>query len=106
RVPSGSGSAPPPPPLPTRRSSDLAAEVRGRAGQVVRACPARGTRRAPGARSTAMHEHKGRTPPHTEETLLGAERSSALVFVHGRDRKSTRLNSSHVKIADGVCCFP
>src|SRR5690606_39953255 len=41
----------------------------------------------------------------TEALLLGANSSSAFCFCTALDRKSTRLNSSHVKISYAVFCL-
>src|SRR5437660_6113638 len=39
------------------------------------------------------------------EELIAAQRAKALVNDHLRDRKSTRLNSSHVAISYAVVCL-
>src|SRR5947209_9821904 len=68
------------PPFPTRRSSDLdvAGEQRGAAGRGV--------------------VHPGGLPGHVD-ALLRPHRPA------GRDRKSTRLNSSHANISYAVFCL-
>src|SRR5690606_41591783 len=43
----------------------------------------------------------GSNPP----TSLGANPQVTLMTLASRDRKSTRLNSSHVKISYAVCCL-
>src|SRR5690606_41386430 len=68
--------------FPTRRSSDLPRPAARRA----RSGPAR----AGSPDGAVPARHSGRAPP----------RSS-----HGPDRKSTRLNSSHVKISYAVFCL-
>src|SRR5207302_5223301 len=83
-----------PPPLPTRRSSDLAMSTRATAT----------------ATCSSAEEHHSRSPI---PTLSGSTcPSSALSRVRKlpsrrlpKDRKSTRLNSSHVKISYAVFCL-
>src|SRR5690606_42081797 len=62
--------------------------------------PARGLRRAPGDRHADLRGHdRGRRGGH------GADRPQAGGRDAGEDRKSTRLNSSHVKISYAVFCL-
>src|SRR5207302_11279563 len=72
--------------FPTRRSSDL----------VPGAC---GRNRALGDRSPSRRGGGRRTPPvaRLRSVLAGSK--------HAGDRKSTRLNSSHVKISYAVFCL-
>src|SRR5690606_42165159 len=67
------------PSFPTRRSSDLSLSLR-----VNKASRAAGSNPAPGGRS--RRPRRGRRPPRP-------------------NRKSTRLNSSHVKISYAVFCL-
>src|SRR5690606_41440833 len=95
-----------PPPFPTRRSSDLDAAVRAApsrldfarntAGDVVASQQLRRTPRLPVA-------------AHVAPAFLGVVGGLVLVEIrdvveHESDRKSTRLNSSHVKISYAVFC--
>src|SRR5690606_40357140 len=84
------------PSFPTRRSSDL-----DRAGGGRPALPRRGARRRGGGarrRRTAQLPAAAATGP----ALAAARRGPG----HARaDRKSTRLNSSHVKISYAVFCL-
>src|SRR5439155_4955733 len=71
--------------FPTRRSSDLSPRGRDRGQRVPRRAAGRSrAARPPGPRTAARR---------------GARR------VRGRDRKSTRLNSSHVAISYAVFCL-
>src|SRR5690606_40545974 len=78
-----------PPSLPTRRSSDL----RDRQDFAI---GGRGVSVAPGQAS-----------PHRPKTAAALRRIKAgrNQPARGRDRKSTRLNSSHVKISYAVFCL-
>src|SRR5699024_12401488 len=78
------------PSFPTRRSSDLApAAPRGPAVPAARPRP-------------ALHPHRGerRAAPRSAASLLQHARPAG-----GTDRKSTRLNSSHVSISYAVFCL-
>src|SRR5690606_41306930 len=75
--------------FPTRRSSDLPATPPGQ----------RTARRLPGAPAPARH---GTGPAHGPGRWRG--NGSRCGWVH-TDRKSTRLNSSHVKISYAVFCL-
>src|SRR5690606_41222896 len=78
------------PSFPTRRSSDL-----------VAACPPRSRRRVRGARPAADHSvGVGRDHPRGGAGANYRRRSD-----QHPDRKSTRLNSSHVKISYAVFCL-
>src|SRR2546428_8367488 len=55
--------------------------------------------RLPGVAESAGVE-EGPDPPHLLQVLLAAE------VAHERDRKSTRLNSSHDQISYAVFCLP
>src|SRR5690606_41488352 len=84
---------PDPPSFPTRRSSDLPAlGSQGLQGA--------GRRRAHAPRRGADPERRRRAGAEADEPQLpGADRDPV------RDRKSTRLNSSHVKISYAVFCL-
>src|SRR5690625_5461306 len=88
-------SPPPPralPPFPTRRSSDLIAVTEAGAWQ-------------PGKDPVALAERDGLTG--TESFIRDGEqhRRRRAVAPPRRDRKSTRLNSSHVAISYAVFCL-
>src|SRR5690625_6132671 len=74
-------------PFPTRRSSDLRLVLLGVAGGSVRTCPC--------IRMVSSRTSRGRSV---------AGRSGRARFAR-RDRKSTRLNSSHVAISYAVFCL-
>src|SRR5690606_40280364 len=88
--------------FPTRRSSDLFWEVGFEAPRVL-------ARRDHDLLRAELRARRGRGPPG--RLRLFAERrgarhhpASAPAFAR-RDRKSTRLNSSHVKISYAVFCL-
>src|SRR5690606_41894730 len=87
-----------PPSFPTRRSSDLIRTRNHRnrpdSGPRVRAPPARAHRRARRAAVDRRFRHR----------LFIAGVTAADADLH-TDRKSTRLNSSHVKISYAVFCL-
>src|SRR5690606_39912506 len=85
----------PPPSSPTRRSSDLRAAAAGPAGAGLRQADARGVSRA------------APMDGGVDGRRLAAIRRALLRHYdrHRRDRKSTRLNSSHVKISYAVFCL-
>src|SRR5207249_11134046 len=91
--------SPPPPPLhsfPTRRSSDLHPPLLpGDAGQQPEDRRARRERHRPGAPQPDRGAARSRIGPAQPP---GGETA-------GRDRKSTRLNSSHVSISYAVFCL-
>src|SRR5699024_11671253 len=75
------------PPFPTRRSSDLV--------------------HAPGRTVDSSHKmavqaRQGQIPFHTDKQAVVA---AVMVQVFVKDRKSTRLNSSHVSISYAVFCL-
>src|SRR5207253_11042108 len=84
--------------FPTRRSSDLrrvALERRERGGEAG----------VTASHTNLTYEHRGR-----DVLTRGRDRHDALPapgcgFVEPRDRKSTRLNSSHVAISYAVFCL-
>src|SRR5690606_40350091 len=80
------------PSFPTRRSSDLAG-------------PARGRQRA--GRPGHQVDGRGFARPAPPRVLGGLELRARHVARHrdAEDRKSTRLNSSHVKISYAVFCL-
>src|SRR5690606_41788478 len=97
---------PPPPSFPTRRSSDLS----GRASERFPQCdPPRLLDLGAGVRGAhpkcLLREYRGdprlRVPLHQ---AFGPPRTGWPVSQR-RDRKSTRLNSSHVKISYAVFCL-
>src|SRR5690606_41397987 len=81
-------------PFPTRRSSDL----RARGSRRSRTRAARGERRR-SCRGPVGEPRSSRTE------ATDAERATAMPGARGIDRKSTRLNSSHVKISYAVFCL-
>src|SRR5690606_40656560 len=86
--------------FPTRRSSDLEGRGRGRArrrGAALRRADERGARNA---RSSAERSARDRRAGTTPLPLAISARP-----LSRRDRKSTRLNSSHVKISYAVFCL-
>src|SRR5207302_7416961 len=87
-----------PPPSPTRRSSDLLAVTPPPQafGSPFGRPSNKATRAPPRASRSAANEPAGPAP--TINT------SNCLVVI-GLDRKSTRLNSSHVKISYAVFCL-
>src|SRR5690606_41058282 len=91
-------SAPPPGPrsLPTRRSSDLAVKLRG---HVLPICLYGATSDDLPA-DRRLHGHLELLP---RDHL--AQRFDDLTPFAVQDRKSTRLNSSHVKISYAVFCL-
>src|SRR5207249_9586908 len=90
--------------FPTRRSSDLSsyAEKRGPA------VPASTLSRCRPTRVTAGTRRRWDRRSHRTHGVTGRSRSSpasAASFRSSRDRKSTRLNSSHVSISYAVFCL-
>src|SRR5690606_41937129 len=64
--------------------------------------PPRCVRSPPGGRRTGMF------PPNRNQIPRTMKKRHPLVpsgTIHAADRKSTRLNSSHVKISYAVCCL-
>src|SRR5690606_41894456 len=104
-----SSRSPDPPllhPFPTRRSSDLSAVsqqlavLEKEAGVPLLVPTGRRVQLTPQAE--ILVEHTTRMLEQLE--LMEAEMHSSLDAVSGKDRKSTRLNSSHVKISYAVFC--
>src|SRR5207253_7850050 len=100
------GDRPPPRPFPTRRSSDLG-------GRLVRvllaaACVAAAGCSASPPAGPGPARPVGETAPASRLTAFESE-AELLSFVRNRarapDRKSTRLNSSHVAISYAVFCL-
>src|SRR5690606_41602195 len=58
----------------------------------------------PGSPTPIPTAHRA-APPSTEVAAPEGTRAPYGVTLKGRDRKSTRLNSSHVKISYAVFCF-
>src|SRR5690606_41564258 len=83
------------PSFPTRRSSDLGGGVLCGAAGAVPADRLRLVR-------TVLDLHPGLRVPAAADPRLAGRRHHALP---GADRKSTRLNSSHVKISYAVFCW-
>src|SRR5690606_41709596 len=83
--------------FPTRRSSDLKERQRGEGQQVVALVPA-GAQARVGIRQQREDEHG----QQAEGEGQAPERKGNAVE---QDRKSTRLNSSHVKISYAVFCL-
>src|SRR5690606_42094066 len=87
-------------PFPTRRSSDLAsARALGAEAVIIERMDRVLARVASQTLSTFFTDLHRR---HGVEILTGAEVAG---FEDGGDRKSTRLNSSHVKISYAVFCL-
>src|SRR3712207_7847345 len=61
----------------------------------------RGRRQGVGGR---QHPARGRRLPHPADAR-GARRAAGALARHARDRKSTRLNSSHANISYAVFCL-
>src|SRR5690606_40134672 len=92
------------PPFPTRRSSDLGAAVR----RAVRASGARPLlqRRIPGlVAAVLLHPQEGARPEMAARVQRRRGPSDLRRAAGTGDRKSTRLNSSHVKISYAVFCL-
>src|SRR5690606_41919892 len=91
--------------VPTRRSSDLGA--RRRAAQGPRSRPRTGPRRPPCRGASSPRAPRGEQPDPLIDPLEHGlrERRGPLGTVREEDRKSTRLNSSHVKISYAVFCL-
>src|SRR5690606_42067653 len=89
--------------FPTRRSSDLGdrrGEARGRRGQEGRRSPGTGGQ---GALRPGRLPRPG--PARAQDSVLRGARPPSAARQRGKDRKSTRLNSSHVKISYAVFCL-
>src|SRR5690606_42111296 len=87
---------------PTRRSYDL----RARAHRVARAsCLARQCGEDPTGIPGEQPGEQGRGSQLSAVPARAAQLGRVLDPVAGRDRKSTRLNSSHVKISYAVLCL-
>src|SRR5690242_20782890 len=82
-----------PPPFPTRRSSDLAhqADAKIALPKAIDEDPRR-------RRGVHVDEPFGQGQPGMDDLAL-------LSHAKGRDRKSTRLNSSHMSISYAVFCL-
>src|SRR5690606_41599847 len=97
---------PPRPSSPTRRSADLQDERQPQRALGERVADLGGGLLTHRRRSRHLQQdlpgipwHPHREPPHEAEVDVRADLEAELA-----DRKSTRLNSSHVKIAYAVCC--
>src|SRR5690606_41977973 len=96
---------PPPPPFPTRRSSDLLIDSHEPGTTKV---PSRPRVADCGTGISAARRSGGRGGAHARDPggAAAADADGLPVRVRdrgsGRDRKSTRLNSSHVKISYAV----
>src|SRR5207302_8242883 len=97
---------PHPPPFPTRRSSDLAGSV-GCLGEAV--CPAGAAAAREGRGRAAAGESEAGSGFSFARLDAGGSRvpvlSDSCRDRAAADRKSTRLNSSHVKISYAVFCL-
>src|SRR5690242_21096836 len=82
--------------FPTRRSSDLPARVRG---------PSLDPRRAGGAHRLQRVSHRRGSVPLDEPRRSLSRDDRREVHVGREDRKSTRLNSSHMSISYAVFCL-
>src|SRR5699024_12512408 len=90
-----------PAPFPTRRSSDLEArEVRNRDGRTARRLLGRDVWFRRDRERLAADRDKRQSQPLGDRPRKTAQRSP-----RSRDRKSTRLNSSHVSISYAVFCL-
>src|SRR5207249_9399552 len=87
------------PSFPTRRSSDLAQVGRYRQRRIHRVEPL-----AFGDEVLSPAEHAADRGAHLERGMLRLHDPSDRSALHG-DRKSTRLNSSHVSISYAVFCL-
>src|SRR5690606_42091089 len=87
------------PSFPTRRSSDLGARARAGGG------PARDAARPALLKVANMTRHETARPSIFTWSLIGPAILDAFRKLDPRDRKSTRLNSSHVKISYAVFCL-
>src|SRR5207302_8396281 len=86
------------PSFPTRRSSDL--------GNREYPCRSRGRGRQTGDGQNDYDSAHGNCPPDgTHDTIRSGPRLIARRSTSVGDRKSTRLNSSHVKISYAVFCL-
>src|SRR5690606_39368895 len=92
--------------FPTRRSSDLCKDARIDAEAHAFATPRRLTLLATLAQSQKDLEEVRTGPPMPAAFRDGQPTKAASGFAAGQgvDRKSTRLNSSHVKISYAVFC--
>src|SRR5690606_40955057 len=93
------------PSFPTRRSSDLHAvsirQVQIENGQIKIAAARQAAGLAQRARAAhrTVAEHREIRQQRLELEVVIDDKNPALALAHTRDRKSTRLNSSHVKIS-------
>src|SRR5207253_11181721 len=100
-LPPSTAPHPPPPSFPTRRSSDL--------GRVDAVCSLKPARSVDIAAALLLVRERGlaidlfEAPPFDAAPLDVEGRSR--VVAAGTDRKSTRLNSSHVAISYAVFCL-
>src|SRR5690606_39638275 len=94
------------PSFPTRRSSDLAAVRAGERSHNV--SPIQDVQLIPLGLFTKWDAGSKRSPvaeAHARSALQCDREISAGVALKSEDRKSTRLNSSHVKISYAVFCL-
>src|SRR5207249_10072785 len=88
------------PPFPTRRSSDLGRRQRPRPG------PHRRGRQQEQVLEGHVHiRRRGRSAVRLRSRRCSPHRRPGHQPVHQADRKSTRLNSSHVSISYAVFCL-
>src|SRR5207253_3396209 len=93
-----SGDTRAPPPFPTRRSSDLQPLAHGLPHRPRHVVMDVDVAPAPG-------HVRDVDPPAVQPRVQPAARDRVLVLVQAPDRKSTRLNSSHVAISYAVFCL-
>src|SRR5207249_9976207 len=91
--------------FPTRRSSDLSGEEGDTSRKAIRRAPPTARLRARERDRQAMNPMPAsspRNPPREAATMVAARPSTRQPR---QDRKSTRLNSSHVSISYAVFCL-
>src|SRR5690606_41801535 len=89
--------------FPTRRSSDLALPRPVRKLGAGGVCP--DALQSRGDRGGGREAHSPGPAPGVTEARVPASGSTSASAARGVDRKSTRLNSSHVKISYAVFCL-
>src|SRR5690606_40976455 len=92
------------PSFPTRRSSDLISHMRNISSPMSEIHPAEVEITVP-IRSDTEDHLLDKTLNRFAESLAAEGDLDAGILIVRRDRKSTRLNSSHVKISYAVFCL-